>query len=68
MQACKAAGADVLIDYSGPGFKDRIRKEAGGPLDVVYDPVGGEFAEPALRALGFGLYHPIQVTPPPLSL
>lgn len=54
LAACKEAGADVLIDYSLPGFKDRIRKEAGGPLDVVFDPVGGEYAEPALRALGFG--------------
>ena len=54
LQACKESGADILINYSLPGFKERIRKEAGGPLDVVYDPVGGEWSEPALRALCFG--------------
>lgn len=54
LAACKEAGADVVINYAEPGFKERIKKEAGGQLDVVYDPVGGEYAEPALRALGFG--------------
>jgi len=54
LAACKAVGADVLIDYSEPGFKGRLKKDAGGPLDVVYDPVGGEYSEVAMRALGFG--------------
>eukprot|EP00928_Gymnodinium_smaydae_P029513 TRINITY_DN22206_c0_g1_i1.p1 TRINITY_DN22206_c0_g1~~TRINITY_DN22206_c0_g1_i1.p1 ORF type:complete len:335 (-),score=40.48 TRINITY_DN22206_c0_g1_i1:72-1076(-) len=53
LEACKDAGADVLINYSSD-FKQRLKTEAGGPLDVVYDPVGGEFSEPAFRALGFG--------------
>eukprot|EP00931_Biecheleriopsis_adriatica_P005796 TRINITY_DN107284_c0_g1_i1.p1 TRINITY_DN107284_c0_g1~~TRINITY_DN107284_c0_g1_i1.p1 ORF type:complete len:341 (+),score=67.83 TRINITY_DN107284_c0_g1_i1:128-1150(+) len=54
LEACRQAGADVLIDYSQPGFKEKLKKDAGGPLDVVYDPVGGEYSEVALRALGFG--------------
>lgn len=54
LDACKAAGADVLIDYSGPDFKSKLKKDAGGPLDVVYDPVGGNYSEAALRALGMG--------------
>lgn len=54
LEACRTAGADVLINYSSPNFKDKLKKEAGGPLDVVYDPVGGEYSEPALRALGMG--------------
>merc|ERR1712086_1220882 len=49
-----AAGADVLINYSAADFKQKLKKEAGGPLDVVYDPVGGHYSEIALRALGFG--------------
>eukprot|EP00746_Dinoflagellata_sp_MGD_P039143 gnl/MRDRNA2_/MRDRNA2_194369_c0_seq1.p1 gnl/MRDRNA2_/MRDRNA2_194369_c0~~gnl/MRDRNA2_/MRDRNA2_194369_c0_seq1.p1 ORF type:complete len:333 (-),score=77.01 gnl/MRDRNA2_/MRDRNA2_194369_c0_seq1:55-999(-) len=54
LEACKAAGANILINYAQPGFKERLKKEANGPLDVVYDPVGGEYSEIALRALGFG--------------
>lgn len=54
LAACKAVGADVLINYSKPDFKDKLKKDAGGPLDVVYDPVGGEYSEVAMRALGFG--------------
>lgn len=54
LAACKDAGADVLIDYSKPDFKKRLKDDAGGPLDVVYDPVGGSYSEVAMRALGFG--------------
>merc|ERR1712086_59537 len=54
LEACRAAGADVLINYSAADFKQKLKKEAGGPLDVVYDPVGGHHSEIALRALGFG--------------
>ncbi len=47
--ACLAEGADDVIDPSGPTLKDRL-KSLGG-LDVVFDPVGGDLSEPALRAL-----------------
>jgi len=56
--AAIAAGADEVIDYTTEDLKARARELAGGTgVDVVYDPVGGELAEPCIRALGeFGRY------------
>ena len=54
LSVAEAAGADALIDYSSEDLKARIKaltEERGA--DVVYDPVGGDYAEPALRALGW---------------
>jgi NADPH:quinone reductase len=53
-----AAGAEAAIDYTTEDLKARARELAGGTgVDVVYDPIGGDLAEPALRALGdFGRY------------
>ena len=52
LEACKRAGADELINYEGGDFK-ALLKDSGyyGSIDVVFDPVGGNFSEPALRAL-----------------
>lgn len=50
---CKALGADILVNYATNDLKDALRAVEGG-VDVVYDPVGGDFTEAALRALGFG--------------
>jgi NADPH2:quinone reductase len=48
---CRAHGAAEAIDYSREDLKDRIKGLTGGNgADVVYDPVGGSFAESALRA------------------
>jgi NADPH2:quinone reductase len=45
-------GADALINYGTADLRERIREEtAGKGVDVVYDPVGGAYAEPALRSL-----------------
>jgi NADPH2:quinone reductase len=61
-EAAKAAGADVTIVYPrGPFDKDGAKalatlfKEAVGPngADVIYDPVGGDYTEAALRAIGW---------------
>ncbi len=56
--AALAAGAEAAIDYTTEDLKARARELAGGTgVDVVYDPVGGDLAEPAIRALGdFGRY------------
>jgi NADPH2:quinone reductase len=44
-------GADERINYATTTLKDRIRELTGGAgADVVYDPVGGDLAEQALRA------------------
>jgi NADPH:quinone reductase len=51
---CKQHGADELIDYSGEDLKERIRALTDGKgADVIYDPVGGDYAEPAIRAVGW---------------
>ena len=48
-------GADALINYGASDLRERIREEtAGRGVDVVYDPVGGAYAEPALRSLAPG--------------
>ncbi len=45
------AGADELVNYSEVPLKETVRGLTGGAgADVVYDPVGGELAEQALRA------------------
>lgn len=50
---CLALGADHVLDYSKEGWRDDLKALlSGSPLDVVYDPVGGDFSEPALRSLG----------------
>jgi NADPH2:quinone reductase len=50
---CLEAGAVAVIDYERDDLKQRARELSGGGVDVVFDPVGGEHAEAALRALGW---------------
>ena len=61
-QAARDAGADEAIVYPrGPFDRDGKKalaeqfKAAVGPggADVIYDPVGGDYAEPALRSIGW---------------
>jgi NADPH2:quinone reductase len=55
LELCREHGASEGILYSEEDLKDRI-KQLGG-ADVVYDPVGGPYSEPALRALKPGGRH-----------
>jgi NADPH2:quinone reductase len=42
-----------VLDYSKKDWRKDLQKILDGrPLNVVYDPVGGAYAEPALRSLG----------------
>jgi NADPH2:quinone reductase len=51
LDAATAAGADERIDYSATPLKEAVRALTGGRgVDVVYDPVGGDLTEAALRA------------------
>ncbi|RJF86156.1 NADPH:quinone oxidoreductase family protein [Sphingomonas cavernae] len=61
-EAVRAAGADEVVVYGrGPFDKDQSKaladefKAAIGPngADVIYDPVGGDYCEPALRAIAW---------------
>jgi NADPH2:quinone reductase len=54
LDAARAVGADATIHYETEDLKVRARELAGGSVDIVVDPVGGDHAEPALRALGWG--------------
>ncbi len=51
---CKQHGADALINYAKEDLREAIKRECGknGP-DVIYDPVGGKFAEPAFRSIAW---------------
>lgn len=51
---CRAHGAAETIDYTTEDLKKRTKALSGGGVDLVYDPVGGEHAEPALRACARG--------------
>ncbi|HCD54179.1 MAG TPA: NADPH:quinone oxidoreductase [Halieaceae bacterium] len=51
---CKQLGADELINYSEASLKDTLKELTGGKgVDVVYDPVGGDYSEPALRSMAW---------------
>lgn len=54
LAVCKQYGADEVINYTTEDLKDRIKElTSGNGVDVVYDPVGGKYAEPALRGMGW---------------
>jgi NADPH2:quinone reductase len=50
LAVCKDNGADALIDYAAGDLRAQVKAlTAGRGVDVVYDPVGGPYSEPALR-------------------
>ena len=54
LELCKKLGADEVINYSKENLKDAIKALTGGKgVDVVYDPVGGDYAEPAIRGMAW---------------
>ncbi|HKR44021.1 MAG TPA: NADPH:quinone oxidoreductase family protein [Paraburkholderia sp.] len=54
LEVCRRFGADATINYSSEDLRERIKAltDGKGP-DVIYDPVGGEYAEPAFRSIGW---------------
>jgi NADPH2:quinone reductase len=51
LELARSRGAADVVDYSREDLKARVRDLTGGEgADVVYDPVGGPYSEPALRA------------------
>ena len=51
----RAHGADETVNYASENLRDALKRLGGARgIDVVYDPVGGDYAEPALRSLGWG--------------
>ena len=54
LELCKKLGADEVINYSEANLKDAIKEITGGKgVDVVYDPVGGDYSEPAIRGMAW---------------
>lgn len=53
-ELCLRLGADAAINYAREDLRERLKAltEGRGP-DVVYDPVGGELAEPAFRSIAW---------------
>jgi NADPH2:quinone reductase len=54
LQLCAQRGAEATVDYDREDLKTRIRELTGDAARVVLDPVGGPYAEPALRGLARG--------------
>lgn len=54
LAVAKAAGADELINYSEVSLKDKVKELTGGQgADVIYDPVGGDLFDQAIRSIAW---------------
>jgi NADPH2:quinone reductase len=54
LDACRSRGADEAINYSSEGLRERIKSLTDGRgVDVIYDPVGGKWSEPAFRSIAW---------------
>jgi len=53
-ELCRKLGADATINYTTTPLRDALKAATGGQgVDLVFDPVGGSHAEPALRAIAW---------------
>ncbi len=51
---CKSIGADATINYQTGNLREELKTLTGGKgPDVIYDPVGGDLAEPAFRSIAW---------------
>lgn len=58
LELCQAHGADHLVNYAASDLRSALKELTGGRgVDVVYDPVGGEKSEIALRGLALNGRH-----------
>jgi NADPH2:quinone reductase len=54
LQTCREHGAAATINYETQDLREQLKELTGGAgVDVVCDPVGGRFTEPALRSMGW---------------
>lgn len=53
-ELCRQIGADETVNYSRDNLRDSLKAltQGRGP-DVIYDPVGGDLAEPAFRSIAW---------------
>ena len=54
LEIAKQHGADELIDYESEDLRTKVKELTGERgVDVVYDPVGGDYFDAALRCLAW---------------
>jgi len=54
LAVCRTVGAAETINYTTDDLRERVKELTGGNgVDVVYDPVGDQYAEPAVRSLAW---------------
>jgi NADPH2:quinone reductase len=54
LAVCREHGADETINYETEDLREGIKRTTGGKgPDIIYDPVGGKYAEPAFRSIGW---------------
>jgi NADPH2:quinone reductase len=54
LEFAKAHGAELGLNYAKEDLKDGLRKLTGGKgVDIIFDPVGGSYAEAALRSIAW---------------
>ena len=55
LAVCRSHGADETINYATEDMRARVKAiTKGNGIDVIYDPVGGPYSEPALRDMAWG--------------
>jgi len=58
LETCRKFGASDVIDYEKEDLREALKRIAGERgVDVVCDPVGGRFSEPAFRSMAWGGRH-----------
>jgi NADPH:quinone reductase len=54
LAVCREHGADATINYADEDLRERVKAlTEGRGVDVVYDPVGGAYSEPAFRSIAW---------------
>ncbi len=54
LEFCKENGADFTINYTHENLKDKVKELTNGKgVDVIYDPIGDKYTEPALRTMAW---------------
>jgi NADPH:quinone reductase len=54
LAVCREHGADATINYAAEDLRERVKAlTEGRGADVIYDPVGGAYSEPAFRSVAW---------------
>ena len=54
LAVCRSHGADATVNYAAEDLRERVKAlTAGRGPDVIYDPVGGPYSEPAFRSIAW---------------